>query len=161
MDIINDVLGLKEEGLEWYQMALRAIISYLAILLMIRIGNKRFLGKLTSHDIILAIILGSIVSRGITGAAPLWTSLITAMVLIILHGTLSYLALKNDKVGSWVKGKRKVLIEDGVMDKETMKSSKISEEDIMMAARSNGVNDMEEIKCAYLEKNGDISVIKK
>lgn len=158
---MDDLLGLKDDGLLWYQMAIRAIIAYFVVLLLIRLGNKRFLGKLTSHDIILAIILGSIVSRGITGAAPLWTTLITAAALILLHGALSYASIKFDWVGRWVKGKRKCLVDEGELMKDTMLASKISEEDIMIEARKNGIRNIDEIKYAYLERNGDISVIKK
>src|SRR5690606_26510398 len=135
----------KDGGIDWYQMVLRAIIAYFAVLLMIRLGNKRFLGKLTSHDIILAIILGSIVSRGITGAAPFFTTLVTASILILLHGFLSYGAIKFDFLGRILKGKRKTLIKDGVMDKEAMKESKITEDDIMMEARKSGIKDINEI----------------
>ncbi len=161
MDFIDEVLGLKDGGIDWYQMVLRAIIAYFAVLLMIRLGNKRFLGKLTSHDIILAIILGSIVSRGITGAAPFFTTLVTASILILLHGFLSYGAIKFDFLGRILKGKRKTLIKDGVMDKEAMKESKITEDDIMMEARKSGIKDINEIDCAYFERSGDISIITK
>lgn len=161
MDFIDELLGLKDGSIDWYQMALRAIIAYFAVLIMIRLGNKRFLGKLTSHDIILAIILGSIVSRGVTGAAPLFTTLLTAFILIILHGLLSYGAIKYDFIGRMLKGKRKTLIKGGEIDKKAMMESKITEEDIMMEARKNGISDIKEIDCAYFERSGDISFIKK
>lgn len=161
MDFVDELLGLKDEGLGWYQMALRAIIAYFAVLLMIRFGNKRFLGKLTSYDIILAIILGSIVSRGITGASPLVATLVTALILVLLHGFLSFGALKFDFISKLLKGSKRTLIEDGKMDKKAMKQSRITEDDIMMEARKNGVLKLQEIKCAYLERSGDISIIRK
>ena len=161
MEFIDDLLGLKDGGLESYQMVIRAVLVYFAVLLMIRIGNKRFLGKLTSLDIILAIILGSIVSRGVTGSAPLIPTLIAAAALVVLHSVLSYIALKNDFVGRWLKGKSKCLIKEGRIDREMMQKSRISEEDIMTAARRKGINEIEDIEEAYLEKNGDISIIKK
>ncbi len=160
MNFIDNLLGL-DDGIEWYQMALRAVITYLAVVLMIRIGSKRFLGKLTSFDIILAIILGSILSRGITGASPFFVSLLTALILVLVHSGLSSLALKHDFVSRILKGRRKALIKNGELEKDTMKSSKITKEDILTAAREEGIEKIEDIEEAYLERNGEISIIKK
>jgi uncharacterized membrane protein YcaP (DUF421 family) len=161
VDFINEILGSQDGELSWYQMAVRAAIAYFAVLLMIRFGNKRFLGKLTSHDIILAIILGSIVSRGITGPSPLFATLITATILVVLHGILSYGAIKFDFISNLLKGSKRTLIEDGKMDKDAMKQSRITEDDIMMEARKNGIIEMDDIQYAYLERSGDISIIRK
>lgn len=161
MEFLDKILGVDGEELLWYQMGIRAVITYLAVLLMVRIGNKRFLSNLTAHDMIIAIILGSIVSRGVTGNSPFFATLLTAMILVVLHSLLSHLALKNDFIGRWIKGKRKTLIENGKMNEDTMQSSKISKEDILTAARVKGIEKFEDINDAYLEKNGEISVIKK
>jgi uncharacterized membrane protein YcaP (DUF421 family) len=65
MEHIPQILGVGSDSLNWYQVALRALIVYIAALIMVRVGEKRFLGKNTAFDVIIGIILGSVVSRAI------------------------------------------------------------------------------------------------
>ena len=52
-------------------MALRTVIVYAITLLIVRAGNKRFIGESTAFDVILGIMLGSIMSRAAeTQATP-------------------------------------------------------------------------------------------
>ena len=74
-------IGLESQQMEFWQMALRAVIVYAVTLAMVRLGKKRFMGKATAFDMILGIMLGSIVSRAITGNAPLVPALAAAAAL--------------------------------------------------------------------------------
>ena len=82
-------IGLESQQLEFWQMALRAVIVYVVTLIMVRLGKKRFMGKATAFDMILGIMLGSIVSRAITGNAPLVPALAATATLIALHSVLT------------------------------------------------------------------------
>jgi hypothetical protein len=89
-DIENGVrvalgIGLESRDMEVWQMVLRAAIVYAVTLAMVRLGKKRFMGKATAFDMILGIMLGSIVSRAITGNAPLVPALAVTATLIALH----------------------------------------------------------------------------
>jgi uncharacterized membrane protein YcaP (DUF421 family) len=46
-----------------WKMTLRAIAVYLAALIMVRIGKRRFLGRYTSFDVLLGFVLGSLMAR--------------------------------------------------------------------------------------------------
>jgi hypothetical protein len=59
-------------------MALRAVVVYVVTVIIVRLGKKRFMGKGTAFDVILGIMLGSIVSRAITGNAPFFPALAAA-----------------------------------------------------------------------------------
>src|SRR5215218_7578653 len=60
------------------QMALRAAVVYAAMVVVVRLGKKRFMGQATAFDVILDIMLGSVASRAITGNAPLGPALAAA-----------------------------------------------------------------------------------
>jgi hypothetical protein len=63
-------LGAEAREIGVAQMALRAVVVYVATVFMVRLGKKRFMGQGTAFDLILGIMLGSTVSRAITGTAP-------------------------------------------------------------------------------------------
>lgn len=67
-EIINSLLGLDADNLTIWQMSLRAVVVYIAGLAMVRIGEKRFLGKSSAFDVLLSIIIGSVLSRAINGS---------------------------------------------------------------------------------------------
>src|SRR3954453_1049103 len=56
-------IGLDNQEMTFWQMALRAVIVFMVPLAMVRLGKKRFMGEATAFDVILGIMLGSIVSQ--------------------------------------------------------------------------------------------------
>jgi uncharacterized membrane protein YcaP (DUF421 family) len=63
-------IGLEGKDMGVLQMGLRAAIVFVVTVAIVRLGKKRFLGRATTFDVILGIMLGSTVSRAITGTAP-------------------------------------------------------------------------------------------
>jgi uncharacterized membrane protein YcaP (DUF421 family) len=57
------------------QVSLRALIMFIAALIIVRLGSKRFLARKTAFDFILAFMLGSMLSRAINGSAELLPTL--------------------------------------------------------------------------------------
>jgi uncharacterized membrane protein YcaP (DUF421 family) len=140
--------------------ALRAIIIYAFTLAIIRLGNKRFLSKATAFDVIVAIMLGSVMSRAIDGSAPLLMTLLAGAVLLGMHWVFAALAYKTNWFGSYVKGERVLLIEDGEVQREGMRRGSITDDDLTQAIRlKTNQTDPSKIKLAYLERDGQISAI--
>src|SRR3954451_10457932 len=64
-------IGLDNQEMTFWQIALRAVIVYMVTLAMVLLGKKRFMGEATAFVVILGSMLFSIVSQAITGNAPL------------------------------------------------------------------------------------------
>jgi uncharacterized membrane protein YcaP (DUF421 family) len=92
------------------QMILRGVLVYLAMVMLVRIGKKRFLGAATAFDVILGFMIGSIASRAITGNAPFAPALAATGALIFLHWLFSALAMRWHPFGTLIKGHTDVLI---------------------------------------------------
>ena len=73
---MDDLLGLKLQPHElgYGQIILRALIVFIGSLIIVRLGAKRFLGRKTIFDFILAFILGSMLSRAINGSSPFFSN---------------------------------------------------------------------------------------
>jgi uncharacterized membrane protein YcaP (DUF421 family) len=153
-------IGLESQQMEFWQMALRAVIVYAVTLAMIRLGKKRFMGKATAFDMILGIMLGSIVSRAITGNAPLVPALAATAALIVLHSALTAVACRWHGFGEMVKGRPRVLVRNGRKDEEAMRTTHLTDRDLEEDLRRHGTTSVEGIAEARLERNGDISIIK-
>lgn len=161
-DMVVSVLGLGADDLTIGHMAIRAVVVYFSALLMIRIGEKRFLGKNTAFDVILGIVFGSVVSRAITGSTEFFPTLAAGLVLVLLHWLFAFLSFHLDWFGSFVKGHNRTLVEEGEILWDAMRKSHISEKDLMSAVRTQAsVAELDSVQAARLERSGDISVIKK
>ena len=161
---LNWLIGLELENknINALQMSLRAFLVFLIAIVMLRIGNKRFMGKNTALDVMLGIVFGSTVSRAITGNAPFFPTLAASLALILMHWTLAAIAFRSDGFGQMVKGSNRLLVRDGEIQWKQMKSAHITEADLKEAMRNEGkAPEIKELKEAHLERNGDISIIMK
>ena len=82
---VSLILGLGTEELSLGQMTVRVPIVYITAVIVVRLGKKRFLGKNTAFDVIIGIMLGSILSRAITGNSPFFPTLAASFVLMGIH----------------------------------------------------------------------------
>jgi uncharacterized membrane protein YcaP (DUF421 family) len=153
-------LGAGEEQLNAAQMALRAVVVYVVTVIIVRLGKKRFMGKGTAFDVILGIMLGSVVSRAITGTAPFFPTLAAAGVLVAMHWLLSGVALRWHGFGVAFKGHERFLIRDGQIDWATLRKAHMSERDLWEDLRGKGVSRLEQVAEARLERSGELSVIR-
>jgi uncharacterized membrane protein YcaP (DUF421 family) len=75
------------------QIALRAVIVFVIGLIIVRFAARRFMGRSSPFDFVVAVIIGSSMSRTITGNTPLLATLVSIAVVIALHWCVSILSL--------------------------------------------------------------------
>jgi uncharacterized membrane protein YcaP (DUF421 family) len=159
---IDSVLGLTRDvqDVGVLQMALRTVVVYAFALAAVRLGSKRFLSQASAFDVIIAIMLGSIMSRAITGTRPMLPILVSGAALVGLHWLLAALAYRLDWLGPLVKGRPRLLVRDGRPDRDEMRKAGVSDHDLEQALHLQASRtDLSGIRLAYLERSGDISFI--
>ncbi len=152
---LGQASGSRDAG----QAVLAALVLYLSALILVRLGDKRFLGRNSTFDTLLAIILGSTISRGINGAA-VWPTLAGTLVLVGLHYVLARLAYQHPRFASLIKGAPRTLMARGEICEGTMRGSNMGRDDLLSAARLVlRQTDLEGVDTAVLEHSGAISMI--
>jgi len=160
-EAIRDIIGPDSNAIAWWQMVIRGIITFIFTLLLVRSGDKRIFGKTSALDIVLGIILGSILSRAITGNAPFFGALATSAVMVFFHWLLAKWSCYT-KIGRFIKGNEQQLVKDGEILHQEMSKSQITENDLYESLRLNGKTlKLEDVEAAFLERSGSISVITK
>ena len=160
LSFLYNVIGVGNDDLTVWQIGLRAFLIYLTAILLVKFGEKRFMGKNTAFDMILGIILGSVLSRAITGNASFFKIIGAGVLLVGIHYLFAFISYYSDGFGSFVKGNARILVKDGEIQWDNMRKSHISKKDLEMALYSNGkVTDPSQVKVARFERSGDISVI--
>src|SRR3954447_13903127 len=151
MDIVEDVfratlgLGLESKEIGALQMGLRAVVVYIVTVAMVRLAKKRFMGRASAFDVILGIMLGSIVSRAVTGNAPFLPALVAAAALLLMHAMFSGIALRWHGFGGLIKGHPRLLVRDGQIDWAALRRAHMTEHDLWEDLRSKGVTDLKHV----------------
>ncbi len=159
---LSGLLELKEDWLSYRAMTLRAVIVFISALIILRIGSRRFLSKLSPFDVLLAIMVGSISSRAITGNSAFGPSILTIAVLVGLHWLLGFAAYHTDGLGTWLKGSPRHLVKAGEIQQPQMQKAHITKRELEECTRSTGVaGGIDAIEDAWLERDGSISVVPK
>ncbi|MEH2067704.1 MAG: YetF domain-containing protein [Nostoc sp.] len=162
-DDINWALGLGAEPktLTFLQMALRAIIIYIAGLMMVRLaGDRRFSGRFTDFDVIMSITFGSLLSRAINGSAPFWGTIGVGFVLVGMNRLFALISDRSRSFRQAIAGNSLILIQDGEIQSNNLKKAHVSQSDLIASLRSNAhLSDPTQVKVARLERSGQISVI--
>lgn len=142
---------------------IRAAAVYLFLLLVFRAFGKRSLAQITTFDFVLLLIVAETTQQALLADD---FSITNAFILI---GSLFVLDAACDLVrrrSRWfdrvTEGLPLVIVEDGRMLTDRLRKSRIDEAEILAAAReSQGLERLDQIKYAVLEKNGAISIIPK
>lgn len=139
----------------------RSVIIYVALLILFRIAGRRTLAQLTNFDFVLLLIIGEAVQNGLLGNDfSLTNALVTIVTLISVDIVFSLLKQFIPGVERVMDGAPFVIVDHGTVMKSRMNFSRVDETDILEAARDKmGLERMDQIKYAVLEKNGEISIV--
>jgi uncharacterized membrane protein YcaP (DUF421 family) len=144
------------------QMTDRGIVVFLIALILIRISGRRSFGLRTPLDNIIAVMLGAVLSRAIVGASAFVPVIVVCFVIVFFHRFLSWCIARSKPFGRLVEGQKFLLFKDGQFIHKNMMKALVCEEDVMQGVRKSTLtDDMSKIKCVYMERNGEISALKK
>ena len=161
MNLLETLFGHGQQ-LTPLQMCCRAFVIYLIGLLYIRLSGKRVFGNVSAFDNIISITLGAVLSRAIVGVSPFLSVVASCLLLVLLHRFVSWITLRNQKIGRLVKGKADTLFKNGKIVEENMRKNDISEHDLMEGIRIHlNVNRLDKVEEVVLERNGDFGVVGK
>ena len=141
---------------------LRAAAMYIALMLLFRIAGRRSLGDLTTFDFVLLMIIGEATQQALLGEDfSFVNAMLVIATLIMLDVGLSLAKLKSRRLARLLDGHATLVVEHGRFLHERMRKARLTEDDILESARdSQGVETVEQIRYAIIERNGKISIIK-
>ena len=158
-ELIHVAIGRDTGVITFGQMMMRAVIVFLIGLFLVRLSSPRIFSQATPIDIIMAVVIGSNLSRTLTGGAPFWPVISATILLVILHALIRWASSHWRPLANVVKGQPCVLARDGEVDWNTMHSAGIGRRDLMGAIRSSGGERIENVRIATLERGGEIKVV--
>jgi uncharacterized membrane protein YcaP (DUF421 family) len=139
---------------------LRAAVIYLFLMVLLRLAGSRTLANVTTFDFVLLLIIGDATQQALLGQDfSLVNAFVAILTLVTLDVGLSFLK-RRPAADEWLEGAPVVLVEGGRLHRDRMLRCRVDEEDIVSAAqRQLGLERLEQVKYAVLDRSGAIAVI--
>lgn len=142
---------------------IRAAAVYLILLLIFRLIGKRAMGEITTFDFVLLLIIAETTENSMVAEdASFTTFVVVTLTLVVMNLGLAKLKQRSRRIDTLIEGEPLIIVKNGQPLKDRMDQERIDEEDVLEAARKwRGLESIDQIKYAVLEKGGDITVIPK
>lgn len=144
--------------MEFLQIVLLTVVSFIVLFVMTKIMGFRAISELSFLDYVVGITIGSVAAEMSTNIDIEWWKGVTAMAIYALFAVLSaYLSQKSARARRFLSGEPIIIINNGNIDKKAMKKAKIEINDLLTSARTQGYFDLADIDYAIMETTGKIS----
>lgn len=140
---------------------LRAAAIYFALLILFKLSGRRSLSELTIFDFVLLLIIGEATQQALLGDDfSITNAILVIATLLAIDIFLNNLKWRSERFDTWLEGSPVIVVEHGRPLENRLKAARIKTEDILEAAREKqGIDRIDQIKFAIIEKNGAISVV--
>ncbi len=140
----------------------RTIVVYAFLIAGLRLFGKRELGQLNPLDFIVLLLLSNTVQNAIIGNDnSLAGGLLGAGVLFVVNDLLVRFAYRRPRFRRFVEGRPEVLMRDGRIVHEALERNFITREELLAAARKQGVQHLHDVESVRLEVSGALSFVLK
>ena len=140
---------------------IKTAIVYVLLLALMRLAGRRTLGKITTFDLILVLIIGGTTQRALLGQDySVTNALLVVTTLIVMDVAFSLIERDSPIFSRIVNGSPLIVVQDGQLLPGRVRKARLTADEILAAARRiHGIDRLEDIKFAILEASGDISII--
>ena len=155
----NEVFGLSVSPLE---LIVRGSAMYVFLFVLFRVVVKRRVGSIGMADILILVIVADAAQNGMSGE---YRSVTEAFILV---GTLvgwnmliDWLTFRFAPLRRILEPPPLLLIRDGRVLRKHLRIELMSEAELETKLREHGVTDPREVRKAYIEPDGQVTVLKK
>lgn len=158
-DLVETIFGRTHDLNAWQECA-RAVLIFAYGLLLVRLSGRRSFGKWSALDIVVSIVLGSSLSRALTGSAPLLGTMAACALLLILHKLAAQAAARSLFWARLFEGDAITIVRDGAILHGPRMQQSVSQADLDEALRQAGVGTLKQVNAVVLEPSGKLTVSK-
>lgn len=137
----------------------RTLFLYLVLIFAIRLMGKRQIGEMEPAEFVVTMLVANLAAIPMQdGAIPLYSGLVPILTVLGMELVLSGLILRSVRLRQLLCGKPVILIDNGKILQENLKSARINLDELTGQLRAKDVLDIRTVQFAILETSGDLSV---
>lgn len=160
LDFKRMLLG-EESPLFLLEIAVRTTIIYGYTLLLLRWLGSRTVGQLSNVEFLLVIALGSAVGDAMFYPdVPLIHSMLVVTVVVGANKLLDVVIARSPPAERLLDGMPREAVRDGVVVRDFLDQASVSRHELFQELREKGIEQLGEVRRAYIEKDGKVTVFK-
>ena len=137
----------------------RTLFLHLVLIFAVRLMGKRQIGEMEPAEFVVTMLVANLAAIPMQdGAIPLYSGLVPILTVLGMELVLSGLILRSVRLRRLLCGKPVILIDNGKILQENLKSARINLDELTGQLRAKDVLDIRTVQFAILETSGDLSV---
>lgn len=137
----------------------RTLFLYLVLIFAVRLMGKRQIGEMEPAEFVVTMLVANLAAIPMQdGAIPLYSGLVPILTVLGMELVLSGMILRSVRLRQLLCGKPVILIDNGKILQENLKSARINLDELTGQLRAKDVLDIRTVQFAILETSGDLSV---
>ena len=144
------------------EIIIRGSIVYWFIFVLLRVAGRRDVGSFGVADMLVLVLIADAAQNAMAGE---YKSIVDGLILVstIVGWTVivDRVAYFFPPVARLLSPNRVCLVHDGILVKRNLRREYLTEEELMSELRLKGISDLKEVHRAFMESDGDISVLKR
>ncbi len=141
--------------------ALKTILVYSLLLLIIRLMGKREITQVSPFDFVVAIMIADLAVAPLEKEVSIWEGIVPLVILAGLEMLLSWGSMHSLKLRRILDGSPQIVIRNGQILKSELKRARYNLNDLLAQLRENGYPNVEDVEMGVLETSGKLSVVPK
>ncbi len=159
-DWMADIFQSDWEGMA--RILIVGVLSYVILIVFLRLSGKRTLSKMNAFDLIVNISLGSILATILLNdSVPLTHGLLAFGVLIALQFAVTWSSVRVPWIRRFVTGEPALVLHQGSFLPAALKRARVTQDEVRAAVRSAGLCDLGMVAAVVIETDGSFSVVRK
>lgn len=143
------------------EIVIRAAVMYVVLLCLLRGMGRRELSQLTTFDLLVTVVIGDLIQQGVTQEDMSFTGALLAVgTICLLAVASSYVGTKSRRAERLLDGVPVVVARNGVLLRDVLRRERITEAELMEAARGEQVSDLTKIDLVVMEADGRFSFLR-
>ena len=135
------------------------VLSYAALIVLLRTSGKRTLGKLNAFDFVVTVALGSTFASVLLSSGVALAEGVTALALLMaLQYAVAWSSVRSPLVERLVKSEPTLLYRDGFLT-AAMRRERVTPDELRQAVRGQGYAELAQVTAIVLETDGSLSVL--
>lgn len=158
---MNELAELFRLSVDPLELVVRGTAMYWFLFLLFRFVLRRDVGSIAIADVLLLVLIADAAQNAMAGG---YKSITDGIILVGTIAGWNYLvdllAFRFEVLHRVLEAPPLLLVRSGRMLRANMRRELMTVDDLMAELREHGIQDLSEVKAAYMESGGEVSVLR-
>lgn len=156
--VLDNIFSLQSSPIEMF---IRGTVVYCVLFVLLRLAGRRDLGSLGMADLLVLLLVADAAGNAMSGDSTSTTDgLIAVSAIVFWSVVIDRVDYYFPGTRRWLSPRRVCLIRDGCLQRRGMRREYITQDELLTELHRVGLERFDQVKRAYMESDGEISIIK-